>query len=110
MGALPPQPLRFIAFVFQGCDATGSVFEFKLELRDRVLKGVGAMFEMVFLLKSKRGDANMAPHPCKTSCAARVAPQRCPILHMSKSRIILQPLRAFVNRLQRSKSPPFIAV
>ena len=39
--------------------------------------------------KSKRGDANMTPHPRKTSWAARVAPQRCPILHMSKSKIMI---------------------
>ena len=48
------------------------------------------MLENVFLPKSKRGDANMAPHPCKTPCAAQVAPQRCPILHTGKSKIILQ--------------------
>ena len=68
------------------------------------------MLENVFLPKSKRGDANMAPHPCETSCAAQVAPQRCPILHMSKSSIILQPLRASVNRLRRLETLPFVAV
>ena len=63
-----------------------------------------------FLQKSKRGDANMAPHPCKTPYAAQVAPQRCPILHTGKSKIILQPLRVSVNRLRRLKTLPFVAV
>ena len=68
------------------------------------------MLGNVFLPKSKRGDANMAPHPCETSCAAQVAPQRCPILHMSKSSIILQPLRTSVNPLWRLETLPFVAV
>ena len=46
----------------------------------------------------------------KTLHAARVALQRCPILHTGKRRIMIHSLRAFVNRLRRLETLPFVAV
>jgi hypothetical protein len=41
-------------------------------------------------LNAKRAALSRAPLPRKTSCVTRVALQRCPALHMSKRKIILQ--------------------
>ena len=46
----------------------------------------------------------------KTLYTARVALQRCPILCTGKRRIMIQSLRAFVNRLRRIETLPFVAV
>ena len=48
-------------------------------------------------LNAKRGSTGTAPLPRKTSCTAQVALQRCPILYMSKRKLMVACTTARVN-------------
>ena len=48
-------------------------------------------------INAKRSSTGTAPLPRKTSCTAQVALQRCPILRMSKSKVMVTCTAVRVN-------------